>query len=98
MLQERPNLDSSFRGESTKNCNSQTEGHLGGDSNGIELSPDAQKRAILQDWLTFKVRPMFDPQRTLPVTEDVLLKWRLLMDDGRKTGHTFRNLIFSSPR
>lgn len=56
---------------------------------GIELSPDAQKRAALQDWLTFKVRPMFDPQRTLPVTEDVLLKWRLLMQDGRKTGHTF---------
>ena len=56
---------------------------------GIELSPDAQKRAALQNWLTFKVRPMFDPQRTLAVTEDILLKWRLLMEDGRKTGHTF---------
>ena len=56
---------------------------------GIELSPDAQKRAALQDWLTFKVRPMFDSQRTLPVMEDILLKWRLLMEDGRKTGHTF---------
>jgi hypothetical protein len=56
---------------------------------GIEQSPDVQKRAALQDWLTFKVRPMFDPQRTLPVTEDVLLKWRFLMEDGRKTGHTF---------
>lgn len=56
---------------------------------GIELSPDAQKRAALQDWLTFKVRPMFDHQRTLPVTEDILLKWRVLMEDGRKTGHTF---------
>lgn len=56
---------------------------------GIELSPDAQKRAALQDWLTFKVRPMFDHQRTLLVTEDILLKWRVLMEDGRKTGHTF---------
>ena len=56
---------------------------------GIELSPDAQKRAALQDCLTFKVRPMFDSQRTLPVMEDILLKWRLLMEDGRKTGHTF---------
>jgi predicted nucleic acid-binding protein len=56
---------------------------------GIELSPDAQKRAALQVWLTLKIRPMFDSQRTLPVTEDVLLKWRLLMEDGRKTGHTF---------
>ncbi len=32
---------------------------------------------------------MFDPQRTFPVTEDILLKWRLLMEDGRKSGHTF---------
>ncbi len=56
---------------------------------GIELSPDSQKRAALQDWLTFKIRPMFDPRRTLPVTEDILLKWRLMLEDGRKTGHTF---------
>ena len=56
---------------------------------GIELSSDAQKRAALQDWLTFKVRPMFDPERTLPVTEEILIKWRLLLEDGRKTGHTF---------
>lgn len=28
-------------------------------------------------------------QSTLPVTEDILLKWRLLLEDGRKTGHTF---------
>lgn len=56
---------------------------------GIELSPDLQKRAALQNWLMFKVRPMFDLQRTLPVTEDILLKWRLLMEEGRKTGHTF---------
>ena len=56
---------------------------------GIELSPDAQRRAALQDWLMFKVRPMFDPRRTLPVTEDILLRWRVLLEDGRKTGHTF---------
>jgi toxin FitB len=56
---------------------------------GIELSADAQKRAALQDWLAFQVRPMFDPQRTLPVTEDIMLKWRLMLEDGRKTGYTF---------
>ena len=56
---------------------------------GIELSPDAQRRAALQDWLMFKVRPMFDPRRTLPVTEDILLRWRVLLEDGRKTGHAF---------
>ena len=32
---------------------------------------------------------MLDPQRTLPVTEDILLKWRVFMQDGRKSGHTF---------
>lgn len=56
---------------------------------GVEQSPDPHKRAALHDWLTFRVRPMFDPSRTLPVTEDILLKWRLLLEDGRKTGHTF---------
>jgi predicted nucleic acid-binding protein len=56
---------------------------------GIELSADAQKRSALQDWLTFKVRPMFQPQRTLPITEDIILKWRMMLEDGRKSGHTF---------
>jgi toxin FitB len=56
---------------------------------GIELSTDPQKRAALQDWLTLKVRPMFDPARTLSVSEDIMLKWRLMLEEGRKTGHTF---------
>ena len=34
------------------------------------------------------LRPAF-AGRILPVTEDVLLKWRLLMEDGRKIGHTY---------
>jgi predicted nucleic acid-binding protein len=55
---------------------------------GIELVGDATRRAKLNDWLTHKVRPMFD-QRVLPVTEDVMFKWRLLVEDGRKGGHTF---------
>lgn len=56
---------------------------------GIELCADTQKRTGLQEWLAFNVRPMFSPQRTLPVTEDILLKWRSLMEEGRKIGHTF---------
>jgi toxin FitB len=40
------------------------------------------------DWLTHKVRPMFD-HRVLQITEDIMLKWRLLVEEGRKTGHTF---------
>lgn len=55
---------------------------------GIELVPDAGRRAELNDWLTHKVRPMFE-QRVLSVTEDIMFKWRLLVEDGRKTGHTF---------
>ena len=27
--------------------------------------------------------------RSLPVTEDVIFKWRLLVEEGRKAGHTF---------
>jgi predicted nucleic acid-binding protein len=42
----------------------------------------------LTEWLTHKVRPMFE-QRTLPVSEDVMFKWRLLVEDGRKAGHTY---------
>src|SRR6266567_4714032 len=38
--------------------------------------------------LTHKVRPMFDG-RALPVSEDVMFKWRLLVEDGRKDGHTY---------
>jgi predicted nucleic acid-binding protein len=55
---------------------------------GIELVGDAARRAELNDWLTHKVRPMFD-RRVLPVSEDIMFKWRLLVDEGRKAGHTF---------
>ena len=55
---------------------------------GIELVGDAARRAELNDWLTHKVRPMFE-QRVLPVTEDVMFKWRLLVEGSRKGGHTF---------
>jgi len=27
--------------------------------------------------------------RVLPVTEDIMFRWRVLMEEGRKTGHTF---------
>jgi predicted nucleic acid-binding protein len=55
---------------------------------GIELVNDANRRAELNDWLAHKVRPMFK-HRVLDVTEDVMFKWRLLVEDGRKVGHTF---------
>ena len=55
---------------------------------GIELQQDPTRRAQLNDWLTLKLRPAF-AGRILPVTEDILFKWRLLMEEGRKVGHTY---------
>jgi hypothetical protein len=55
---------------------------------GIELLPDATRRSDLNEWLAHKVRPMFE-QRVLAISEDVMFKWRLLVEDGRKAGHTF---------
>jgi toxin FitB len=55
---------------------------------GIELVTDAGRRADLNDWLAHRVRPMFE-QRVLAITEDIMFKWRLLVEDGRKAGYTF---------
>lgn len=55
---------------------------------GIELASDPILRTELNDWLDNKVRPMF-AQRVLAVSEDVMFKWRLLVEEGRKAGHTF---------
>ena len=55
---------------------------------GIERLSDLTRRSELNDWLAHRMRPMFN-QRILPVTEDVMLKWRLMVDEGRKSEHTF---------
>jgi toxin FitB len=55
---------------------------------GIELLHDANVRAELNHWLAHKIRPMFE-QRVLQISEDIMFKWRLLVEDGRKSGHTF---------
>jgi hypothetical protein len=55
---------------------------------GIEAVGDPIRRSELNDWLLHRVRPMFD-QRVLEVSEDVIFKWRLLVEEGRKVGHTF---------
>ncbi len=46
------------------------------------------RRAELNDWLAHMVRPMFE-QRVLAVTEDVMFKWRLLVEGGRNVGQPF---------
>lgn len=55
---------------------------------GFEAVGDPIRRSELNDWLLHRGRPMFD-QRVLEVSEDVMFKWRLLVEDGRKVGHTF---------
>jgi predicted nucleic acid-binding protein len=55
---------------------------------GIELVKDMSRRMELNEWLEHKLRPMFE-DRVLEISEDVMLKWRLLVEDGRKSGHTF---------
>lgn len=55
---------------------------------GIELLPDSSRRMELHDWLANTLRPMFE-DRVLDITEDIMLRWRLLVEEGRKVGHTF---------
>lgn len=55
---------------------------------GIELLPDVARRSELNEWLAHKVRPMFE-RRVLAITEDIMFKWRLLVEEGRKVGYTF---------
>ncbi len=55
---------------------------------GVETVSDPIRRAEMNDWLLHSVRPLFD-QRVLEVSEDVMFKWRLLVEDGREVGHTF---------
>ena len=55
---------------------------------GIDRLGAGERRDELNRWLTRTVRPMFC-QGVLPVSEDVLFRWRVLMEEGRKVGHTY---------
>lgn len=55
---------------------------------GIERVKDVSRRMELNDWLDQRLRPMFE-DRVLEIDEEIMLKWRLLVEEGRKTGHTF---------
>jgi toxin FitB len=55
---------------------------------GIDRLADSAVRASFSEWLTNQVRPMFD-QRVLPISEDVLLRWRLAVAEGRSAGVTY---------
>jgi toxin FitB len=55
---------------------------------GIERVADPERRADLSVWLTHTLRPLFEG-RVVPITEDVLLRWRHLVEAGRRRGHTY---------
>lgn len=55
---------------------------------GIERLDQGERREELSHWLAHTIRPMFN-QRVLPVTEDIIFRWRVLMEEGRKVGHTY---------
>ena len=55
---------------------------------GIENTANSAKREALLTWLRADVRPTFG-NRTLPITEDILLRWRWIIETGRRAGYTF---------
>jgi predicted nucleic acid-binding protein len=55
---------------------------------GIELVKEPARRMELNEWLEHKLRPMFEG-RVLEISEETMLKWRPLVEEGRKRGHTF---------
>jgi toxin FitB len=55
---------------------------------GIETLGDASRRADLHRWLERNLRPLF-AGRVLTITEDVIVRWKTLVVEGRKRGRTF---------
>jgi predicted nucleic acid-binding protein len=55
---------------------------------GIALLDSPEKRSVYEDWLQTTVRPMFEG-RILQLTEDALVRWRIIAREGRRQGYTF---------
>jgi toxin FitB len=55
---------------------------------GIEQLSDPTRRADLQSWLNNMLRPLF-AGRVLAITEDVIVRWKTMVVEGRKRRHTF---------
>jgi predicted nucleic acid-binding protein len=54
---------------------------------GNELIGDPVRRSQLNHWLHQRLGPLFG-RRALPITEDILLQSRLMIEAGRRRGHT----------
>ena len=55
---------------------------------GIERLSDAARRTDLTQWLDRELRPLFSG-RVIGVDEGVILRWRLMVEEGRRRRHTF---------
>jgi predicted nucleic acid-binding protein len=55
---------------------------------GIELVGNAERRDELREWLAHTLRPLFE-ERVMHITEDILVRWRQVVEAGRKRGHTY---------
>jgi predicted nucleic acid-binding protein len=55
---------------------------------GIQQAHDAERRTALVAFLDRRVRPMFTG-RVLQISEDVILRWKIIAKAGQKAGHTF---------
>ena len=55
---------------------------------GIYIVTDPVRRSDLADWLANDIRPMFEG-RTLPVSEDIVVRWRLMVEEGRRRRITY---------
>ncbi len=55
---------------------------------GIERTSSTARREALLDWLKNDVRPAF-AGRILPVTEDIFVRWRWIVEAARLKGYTF---------
>jgi toxin FitB len=55
---------------------------------GIERTNDEAFRQELTQWMNETLRPWFS-DRILPVDEAVILKWRHMVEQGRKQGYTY---------
>ena len=55
---------------------------------GIEQLGDAPRRVDLHQWLELNLRPLF-AGRILTITEDVIVRWKTMVVEGRRRGRTF---------
>jgi predicted nucleic acid-binding protein len=55
---------------------------------GVERLADATRRRDIALWLERTLRPLF-AGRTLEVSEEVVLRWRHMLEAGRRRGRTF---------